>query len=350
MNNKLTISIPAPQLQIDFAAALELMREAYLQDALGGVVAKLDIKSIDAELARYVPADALNTLASHGLRGELMFAVPAILVAQPRLLGYYRLLIGFSKKAFYTSQLGLARFKSMEESGSLTTAQAEGLDALCQGLASAMALLLLGISTRRISRELLDDLSLLTVGPQLRGGHNVKAGLAGIVKVFDAISAIVAHTAIRTEPEIIEINNAAGRRVLIRFSSDPDIRIQEEMTARSLRNIIAIEVKAGVDFSNIHNRIGEAEKSHQKAKSDGYVERWTVVNVDRFNMKMAHRESPSTDRFYRMSDIEKGSGEEYRDFHNRIVSLTGIVATPTGGAPSSANAARRKGGRGPQRR
>jgi hypothetical protein len=116
--------------------------------------------------------------------------------------------------------------------------------------------------------------------------------------------------------------------VLIRFASDPDIRIQEEMTPTSLRNIIAIEVKAGLDFSNIHNRIGEAEKSHQKAKADGYVERWTVVNVDRVDMTMARRESPSTDRFYRMSQIDGGRGEEYHDFYNRVVSLTGIAARP----------------------
>jgi XcyI restriction endonuclease len=179
---------------------------------------------------------------------------------------------------------------------------------------------------KRITRELLDDLTLLTVGPQLRGGYNVRAGLAGIVKVFDAISAIVAHAATKTDPRLIEIRNAANRRVFIRFASDPDIRIQEEMTAASVRNVVAIEVKAGLDFSNIHNRIGEAEKSHQKAKADGYVERWTVVNVDRIDMEMARRESPSTDRFYRMSQIDQGAGVEYQDFYNRVLSLTGIVA------------------------
>ena len=100
------------------------------------------------------------------------------------------------------------------------------------------------------------------------------------------------------------------------------------MTPTSLRNIIAIEVKAGVDFSNVHNRIGEAEKSHQKARADGYVERWTVVNVDRMDMAMAHRESPSTDRFYRLSQIDAGTGEEYQDFYNRVAALTGIVALP----------------------
>ncbi len=71
---------------------------------------------------------------------------------------------------------------------------------------------------------------------------------------------------------MLEIKNAANRRVLIRFSSDPDIVIQEEMPTRELRNNLAIEVKGGLDFSNIHNRIGEAEKSHQKAKAAGYNE------------------------------------------------------------------------------
>jgi XcyI restriction endonuclease len=104
------------------------------------------------------------------------------------------------------------------------------------------------------------------------------------------------------------------------------------MTPSSLRNIVAIEVKAGVDFSNIHNRIGEAEKSHQKAKADGYVERWTVVNVDRVDMIMARQESPSTDRFYRLSRLDAGTGEEYQDFYNRVVALTGIIASPGPGS------------------
>lgn len=110
----------------------------------------------------------------------------------------------------------------------------------------------------------------------------------------------------------------------IEFAPDPDIVICEEMNARSIRKLIAIEIKGGTDFSNIHNRVGEAEKSHQKAKSDGYVECWTVVNVDRIDMNMAGRESPSTNRFYRISALKSGEGEEYNDFRNRIIALTGI--------------------------
>ena len=64
--------------------------------------------------------------------------------------------------------------------------------------------------------------------------------------------------------------DAAKRTVTIEIASDPDIIIREEIRPETYRNIIAIEVKGGRDFSNIHNRIGEAEKSHQKAKGKGY--------------------------------------------------------------------------------
>jgi hypothetical protein len=318
------ISIPAPQLQIDFAFALEQIRGQYLQEALSEAVGKLSVTNIDAELAHFVPPDSLTQLASRGLRGELMFAVPVVLTTAPRLLGYYRLLLGFSQKAFYTSQFGLTGFKSMEDKGLLTPAQAARLEELCSGLIDAAVVLLDGVGAERITRDLLEDLVLLTVGPQLRGGHNVKLGLAGIVKVFDAISAIVAHAAIATKPTCIELKNAAGRRVLIEFAADPDIIIREEMAPNSYRNIIAIEVKGGLDFSNIHNRIGEAEKSHQKARANGFHECWTVVNVDRMDPNMARRESPSTNRFYRLSQIGGKVSDEYVDFRNRVISLTGV--------------------------
>jgi XcyI restriction endonuclease len=324
------ISVPVPQLQIDFAFALEQIRAMYLQEALSEAVARLNISAIDAELAKFAPAPSLTMLARHGLRGELMFALPSILRSSPRLLGYYRLLLGFSQKAFYTSQSGLSGFRSMEDKGSINTKQ-QGLQIeLCKALAAASATLIEGIGARRMSRELLHDLALLTVGPQLRGGFNVKIGLAGIVKVFDAVSAIVSKAAVRIDPNAIEIRNAAGRLVLIEFASDPDIVIREEIAEGAFRNIIAIEVKGGMDFSNIHNRIGEAEKSHQKAKSKGYVECWTVVNVDRMNLAMARKESPTTNRFYLLSQIDNRSGDSYQDFHDRIVSLTGIVKRPVG--------------------
>jgi len=55
-------------------------------------------------------------LASLGLRGEFLFPLPSLLTANPRLLGYYRLLLGFSQKEFFNKGK-LGRFKSMEPEG-----------------------------------------------------------------------------------------------------------------------------------------------------------------------------------------------------------------------------------------
>ena len=261
-------------------------------------------------------------MARHGLRGELAFPVPCLLENYPKLIGYYRLLLGFSQKAFYSSEFGLSGFKAMEEKGILSKNIKNLLPELCNSLIQSSCLLIDGIGTDRVSKQLLDDLTLLTVGPQLRGGANVRKGAVGIIKVFEAIHKIVKQGTSSSSESKIEILNAAGRKVLIEFAPDPDIVIREEMSPETYRNIIAIEVKGGTDFSNIHNRIGEAEKSHQKAKARGYVECWTVVNVDRIDLKMAHRESPSTNRFYILSDLSSGS-PEYQDFRARVISLTG---------------------------
>ncbi len=320
----MSIALPQPELQIDFAAALDEIRALYLQDALSEAVKALSVPDIDRELAVLVPAHSLTALAAHGIRGEMIFAVPLVLSARPRLLGYYRLLLGYSQKEFYTAATGVGRFKSMEERGVVGARVAGDLPDLCRALCTAGTLLLAGIGGRKISAALLDDLTLLTLGPQLRGGANVRKGTAGIRTVFNAIHEIVEAAVTSSDDDRIEITNAAGRKVLIEFAPDPDIIIREEMRAGTFRQLIAIEVKAGSDFSNIHNRIGEAEKSHQKAKAAGFVECWTVVNVDRIDIDMARRESPSTNRFYRISDLIGATGNDYQDFRDRIISLTGI--------------------------
>ena len=256
-----------------------------------------------------------------------MFPVPSILRINPRLLGYYRLLYGYSRKEFYTSTTGLGRFIGMEERGTVGKGLDPTLPDLCREMCKAGAILLATINEANISAALLDDLTLLTLGPQLRGGANVRKGSAGIRTVFNAIHEIVQAAATSLTETRITILNAAGRTMLIEFAPDPDIIIREEMQSGQFRQLVAIEVKAGSDFSNIHNRIGEAEKSHQKAKAAGYVECWTVVNVDKIDIVMAHKESPSSNRFYRISDIVSAQGKEYVDFRERITSLTGIAST-----------------------
>lgn len=92
--------IPDPELQIDFSVALAEIRKLYLQDALSETVKAIDITEVDRQLGAMVPKASLSALASHGLRGELMFPVPHLLEANPRLLGYYRLLMGSARRDF----------------------------------------------------------------------------------------------------------------------------------------------------------------------------------------------------------------------------------------------------------
>ncbi len=318
------INLPAPELQIDFSRSLKTIRSQLLQQALLSTVRNSSLQEIDAQLREYVREEDLKRLAAHGLRGELLFPVPCLLRSNPRLLGYYRLLLGFSQKAMYGSSGRAGLFKSMEDSGTLSARQDESLPDLCAGMVHCASRLVAALDEEDIEPQFLDDLTLPTLGPQLRGGANVRKGSTGIVVVFDAIREVVKGRIQRQGDRRLDINNASGRNVVIQFAPDPDIVIVEEMAPDKHRNIIAIEVKSGTDFSNIHNRIGEAEKSHQKAKQAGFVECWTIVNVDRIDLEMARRESPSTNRFYRISELKGAGSDEFRDFRSRVLSLVGI--------------------------
>lgn len=215
-------------------------------------------------------------------------------------------------------------FKSLEEKGRLSKKQRDALPALCSALNLSARYLLEHLDDQEVSAMLFDQLTLLTLGAQLRGGANVKKGSSAIIQVFDVILRIVDTAVVQFDPHCIKLKNKSGRTVFIQFAADPDVVVREELAQQVYRNLVAIEVKGGQDYSNIHNRIGEAEKSHQKAKKDGYVECWTVVNVDRIDLEMARKESPATNRFYRISDLLNESSPEYRDFSLQLLSIVGI--------------------------
>lgn len=215
-------------------------------------------------------------------------------------------------------------FKSLEERGVLSTRQHDALPELCTALNKSAKYMLEHLEQQMITAAFFDQLTLLTLGPQLRGGANVQKGSSAISQVFDVVYQIVNASVIRLEPRCIELKNNSGRTIYIQFSADPDIVIREELAPETYRNLVAIEVKGGQDYSNIHNRVGEAEKSHQKAKKDGYIECWTVVNVDRIDIEMARKESPATNKFYRISELLNQTSAEYRDFSLQILSIAGI--------------------------
>ena len=100
------------------------------------------------------------------------------------------------------------------------------------------------------------------------------------------------------------------------------------MTDNTYRPLVAIEVKAGTDASNIHNRIGEAEKSHLKAKARKFTEFWTIVNVSTLDIGFAHSQSPTTNRFFKLSELSIPGSQSRQQFVDAIVSLVGIKAKP----------------------
>ena len=87
-------------------------------------------------------------------------------------------------------------------------------------------------------------------------------------EVFAAVKEIVAKYVVVTTENKLTLKNAAGRSVFINLSHDPDVCVQEQVSNQT-HHRVAIEVKGGTDVSNAHNRAGEAEKSHQKAKKSG---------------------------------------------------------------------------------
>jgi XcyI restriction endonuclease len=95
------MKLPDPILQIEFATLLEGSRSLVLSEALRKTVGSLSVKLLDAELAKFVDDSSLTRIASYGSRGETIFPVPLLLAARPSLIGYYRLLHGYSQKQMF---------------------------------------------------------------------------------------------------------------------------------------------------------------------------------------------------------------------------------------------------------
>jgi len=110
------INLPSSKPQANVASYLEEFRKLYLQQALANALQSLDLRTVNEQLDQLAPAADLRQLASRGIRGEFVFALPAILTTKPNLLGYYRLLLGYSQKEFYQKSK-LARFERLEANG-----------------------------------------------------------------------------------------------------------------------------------------------------------------------------------------------------------------------------------------
>jgi hypothetical protein len=315
-----------PSLQVSFYYRLQSIRETQLHFALSRALDRVDLDLLNSQLGEYVSADGLKRVAAFGLRGEVVFPVPCVLEADPLLLGYYRLLLGFSQKEFY-NRGPFGRFKSMEETGSVLPRVAEHVPALCRSLVGSAQRLV-----RALDQVLLDvirDLQLLTLGPQLRGSENTRVGQRATREVFDLIRELVRDHVTEETKRTILVRNDAGRMVLIAFSSDPDISIREQLPS-GVRPLVSVEIKGGKDISNVHNRLGEAEKTHQKARARGFFEFWTLLRA-KVPEDIARRESPTTSHFFQMGDVLRHGSPARARFRDLLCSIISIRSGP--GAP-----------------
>jgi hypothetical protein len=310
-----------PKLQLGFYERLQQAQQELLLPALLDHVGTLDIAVLDQELGQFAGQEKLSFTARRGIRGELVYPVPYVLSSQPRLLGYYRLLLGFSQKKFYTGPF--SRFQRMEKQNNLTSGTEALLEPCCESLIESAWFLVNGLPD--LSPQTLNALTLLTLGPQFRGSRNVSLGVEAIETVFEIIRTIVADRIREEASASLEIESAVGRIYRIEFAPDPDIAIRQVLNDGSFRNRIAIEVKGGTDFSNIHNRLGEAEKSHQKAKAEGFTQFWTVINVGTTLASGTWKqETPTTNELFYLERLANPDSPAYARFEEYLVSELGI--------------------------
>jgi hypothetical protein len=306
-------------VQLDFFGRLQSMRRMYLHEALSTGVKALVISKLDGELTRYLGGEYLGKLAEHGLRGEVIFPVPYLLEATPELLGYYRLLYGHSQKEFYNKG-PFGGWRALEERGGIPEKMKPGLPSLCESLIATGKGLVDGLT--KLNLETVHELQLLTLGPQFRGSRNTSLGQIATKAVFELVKSLVKKSIVKSTPTTILVENASKRHVSVEFSSDPDIAIREKLPSGD-RPLVSIEIKGGTDYSNIHNRVGEAEKSHQKARQMGFFEFWTIIGVS-LDYEEIKKESPTTSHFFQLTRITERNDAEYEKFRDLLGSVMGV--------------------------
>ena len=317
------IKPPSPGRQIVFHRLLVAARKSWLVDALKDALGVADPNAVKEQISKFVPVDVQKILAATGIRDELVFPVPALLEAKPTLVGYYRLLLGVPQKGFYTGGTGMGQFKSMETAGQLKLTKRPDLEGFCAAMAQGLAELVRQM-TPPISERDLAELPLLALGYQFQGGNNNVIGKRATIDVFLAVSELVKDHLTSRDERQITIQNASGRKVVIALATDPDIRIQEEFSEGRLRNKVAIEIKGGTDVSNAHNRAGEAEKSHQKAKKGGFRDYWTIISKAGLNIEKLKSESPTTNDWFDVAQVLAREGEDWDLFKSRFADAAGI--------------------------
>lgn len=297
-------------------------RKTVLMDALSDALGDINPDVIKKQLSKHAPTDARKILAAAGIRDEHVFPVPAVISHTPTLVGYYRLLLGISQKRFYRTGSGMNPYSGLEKRGIINAKQPPDLDQFCSAMSEKLADLVRQISPAITARDVA-ELPILTLGAQLYGSNNNAIGKQATLNVFLSVGEIVKKFITAQDGKKITIINASKRKVVIALASDPDIRVQEEFEGK-LRNKVAIEIKGGTDNSNAHNRAGEAEKSHVKAKAAGFRDFWTIISIAGVNRAKLKQGSPTTNSWFDVAQVLARGGEDWTEFRSRFAGEVGI--------------------------
>jgi hypothetical protein len=312
----------SPSRQVIFHQMLVAARKTILMDALSEALGSIDPAIVKKQITLYIPADAQRILAASGIRDEHVFPLPIVLEKKPTLVGYYRLLLGISQKRFYGGGTGMSPFKSMEDRGLFNPKRRPPLEEFAKVMAESLSEMVRQISPKISARDVA-ELPLITLGSQLYGSNNNAIGKKATRDVFVSVAEIVKRFITTQDAKRITIKNASKRKVVIALSTDPDIRIQEDFDGK-LRNKVAIEIKGGTDNSNAHNRAGEAEKSHQKAKAQGFRDYWTIISMTGVNKAKLKQESPTTNSWFDVAQVLGREGMDWNEFRSRFAGEVGI--------------------------
>lgn len=313
-----------PSTAIGLFQALLTARGLQLQPALDQTVQIVGVLTIDEELHRLVPAESLTYLASLHLRGERVFPVPSIIRHTPQLIGYYRMLLGVSKKDFsQPNKLGYGPWANVEARNAISVRLDPYLEDFCRALILPLVELVEATKLLKpLNNQDLNDLALLTLGPTLQGGRNNMIGQQASKDVFDAFRNILRRWVTLETDALMQIQIPGGAAYELAVGSDPDIRLDElipvQGNAAIRRPIIAMEIKGGRDTSNAHNRAGEAEKSHIKAAERGYHNRWTIMVMQGLDWDRIRAETPSSTELFAANEITRRSGSSWDHIKQKL--------------------------------
>lgn len=305
---------------IDIYEALVAARRLQLQPALGEAVNEVGVAVIDEELRELVPAGALNHVARLGLRGERVFPAPAILELTPPLIGYYRMLLGISKKEFGDKgKLNYGSWQRAEDRGVIPPDLVPYLPRLCEAFIAPLSELVYAMDV--FDCRDLSDLTLLTLGPTLQGGRNNAIGSQAAKSVFESLKELVRDRVTFDSERLVRFEAPDGRSFSLIEGSDPDVRVDMTSPTGEEVPIAAIEIKGGEDARNAHNRAGEAEKSHIKARLAGYRHRWTIMAMKGVDRERLRTETPTSTELFEASEIIGRDGVDWAAIQTRLTEV-----------------------------